>query len=92
MLICLHPSEIVNGSPGNGGTIKAQIPPPAQPSSAFDLLGLNSVNNSSSPNNFDATSIGQKLPQVSSSNGSTKLSSQLDLLFIGGGNIFHTFI
>ena len=79
----LHYSANDNGSSTNG-VAKAQLPTAAQPSAAFDLLGLNSVNNSSPSNNFDSTSMAQKLPQPSSSTGSTKLSSQLDLLCIGG--------
>ena len=80
----LHYSANDNGSFTNGVATKAQLPTTTQPSAAFDLLGLNSVNTLSPSTNFDSTSMAQKLPPAPSSNGSTKLSSQLDLLCIGG--------
>ena len=63
---------------------KAQQPPVTQNSSAFDLLGLNSGNESSISNHVASTSMPQKLPQPSTNKSSKELTSQLDLLCIGG--------
>jgi len=62
---------------------KAQQPPVTQNSSAFDLLGLNSGNESSISNHVASTSMPQKLPQPSTNKSSKELTSQLDLLCIG---------
>ena len=63
---------------------KAQQPQATQSSAAFDLLGLNSANGTTISNTVASTPLPQKLPQPSTNKGSKELTSQLDLLCIGG--------
>jgi len=73
-----------NSSSTTSSSVKAQLPSASQNSAAFDLLGLNSGNISPASNNLVSPSLTQKQPQASSNKASTELTSQLDLLCIGG--------
>jgi len=72
-----------NSSPITVAASKAQPAATTQSSAAFDLLGLNSGNESTIINTVSSTSLPQKLPQPSTNKSSKELTSQLDLLCIG---------
>ena len=74
-----------NASATVSSLVKDQLPKAAaQSSAAFDLLGLSAGSSSMTSDNLNGISLTQKLPQASSNKKSAEISSQLDLLCIGG--------
>ena len=83
-VIILNFSANENSSATANASVKAQLPT-SQNSAAFDLLGLNTGTNSSSTKILGSPSSAPKIQPSSTNQTSTELTSNLDLLCIGGG-------
>jgi len=73
-----------NSSATANTSVKAQLPSTSQNSAAFDLLGLNTGTNSPSTKILGSPSSAGKAQQSTTNHTSTELTSNLDLLCIGG--------